>query len=298
MERISLWLNRHSMYLALLTAWTALCGSLYFSEVRGYVPCVLCWYQRILMYPLSAVIAVGLLRRDPHLPYYVLPLSLYGLGMSTYHYLLEKTDLFAGAAACSQGVACTTQWINWFGFVTIPFLALVAFLIVTLMSVIALIQGEPAAEDGSGASSRVPWLPVGGSVAAVLGIFAVLFLSGEPIAAAAVQQPSPFPTLVLALPQAEAEPVSEGGRGEQLYLQACAACHGVDGQGVANLGNRLRGSDFLAGATDAEVLAVTRQGRELNDPANTSGLVMPPSGGRPDLSDADLLAILQYLRQP
>ncbi|MBU6349502.1 MAG: c-type cytochrome [Chloroflexi bacterium] len=297
MERISLWLNRHSMYLALLAAWTALCGSLYFSEVRGYVPCVLCWYQRILMYPLSAVIAVGLLRRDPHLPYYVLPLSLYGLGMSTYHYLLEKTDLFAGAAACSQGVACTTQWINWFGFVTIPFLALVAFLIVTLMSVIALIQGEPAAEDGSGPSSRVPWLPVGGSIAAVLGIFAVLFLSGEPIASAAVQ-PSPFPTLVLAPPQVEAEPVSEGGRGEQLYLQACAACHGVDGQGVANLGNRLRGSDFLAASTDAEVLAVTRQGRELNDPANTSGLVMPPSGGRPDLSDADLLAILQYLRQP
>jgi disulfide bond formation protein DsbB len=297
MERISLWLNRHSMYLALLAAWTALCGSLYFSEVRGYVPCVLCWYQRILMYPLSAVIAVGLLRRDPHLPYYVLPLSLYGLGMSTYHYLLEKTDLFAGAAACSQGVACTTQWINWFGFVTIPFLALVAFLIVTLMSVIALIQGEPAAEDGAGASSRAPWLPVGGSIAAVLGIFAVLFLSGEPIASAAVQ-PSPFPTLVLAPPQVEAEPVSEGGRGEQLYLQACAACHGVDGQGVTNLGNRLRGSDFLAASTDAEVRAVTRQGRELNDPANTSGLVMPPSGGRPDLSDADLLAILQYLRQP
>jgi disulfide bond formation protein DsbB len=176
-------------------------------------------------------------------------------------------------------------------------LALVAFLTVTLMSVIALLQGEPAAEDGAGSSLRAPWLPVGGSIAAVLGIFAVLFLGGEPIASAAVQ-PSPFPTLVLAPPQVEAEPVSEGGRGEQLYLQACAACHGVDGQGVANLGNRLRGSDFLAAATDAEVLAVTRQGRELNDPANTSGLVMPPSGGRPDLSDADLLAILQYLRQP
>ena len=297
MERISLWLNRHSMYLALLTAWTALCGSLYFSEVRGYVPCVLCWYQRILMYPLSVVIAVGLLRRDPHLPYYVLPLSLYGLGMSTYHYLLEKTDLFVGAAACTQGVACTTQWINWFGFVTIPFLALVAFLIVTLMSVIALLQGEPAAEDAAGSSSRAPWLPVGGGVAAGVGVFAVLFLNGAPISSEAVQ-PSSFPTLVLALPQAEAEPVGAGVRGEQLYLQACASCHGVDGQGVANLGNPLRGSDFLAGATDAEVLAVTRQGRELNDPANTSGLVMPPSGGRPDLSDADLLAIIQYLRQP
>jgi mono/diheme cytochrome c family protein len=86
--------------------------------------------------------------------------------------------------------------------------------------------------------------------------------------------------------------------GEQLYLQSCAACHGLDGLGVANLGNQLRGSEFFANNTDAQLLAVTRQGRELNDPVNTSGLVMPPSGGRPDLSDEDLLAIIAYLRTP
>jgi disulfide bond formation protein DsbB len=86
-------------------------------------------------------------------------------------------------------------------------------------------------------------------------------------------------------------------RGEQLYLQSCAACHGMDGLGVTNLGNQLRNSEFLANNTDAEVLAVIRQGRELNDPLNTTGLVMPPSGGRPDLSDADILAIIQYMRQ-
>ena len=68
--------------------------------------------------------------------------------------------------------------------------------------------------------------------------------------------------------------------------------------GVANLGNQLRGSEFFANNTDAQLLAVTRQGRELNDPVNTSGLVMPPSGGRPDLSDEDLLAIIAYLRTP
>lgn len=64
MTRVSNWLNRNSLYIALLTAWIAMCGSLYFSEVNGFVPCTLCWYQRILMYPLTLVLGVGLLRRD------------------------------------------------------------------------------------------------------------------------------------------------------------------------------------------------------------------------------------------
>ena len=128
MSRLNDWLNRNSMYIALVAAWIAMCGSLYFSEVAGYVPCLLCWYQRILMYPLAGLIAIGLLRRDWNLPYYVLPFSLLGIGVSSYHYLLEKTDIFDGAAVCRSGVSCTTQWINWFGFVTIPFLALVALM--------------------------------------------------------------------------------------------------------------------------------------------------------------------------
>lgn len=302
MERFSLWLNRNSMYVALLAALIATCGSLYFSEVRGYVPCVLCWYQRILMYPLTGVIAVGLLRRDRNLPYYILPFSIYGVGMSGYHYLLEKTDLFAGSAACAQGVSCTTQWINWFGFVTIPFLAFTAFLIITLMSVIALLNGEPAAEDEEGERLRTPWLQVSGVVVAVLAVFAALFISGSSGQAAASAAPSPFATMAVTpgpqilIDGAVSDPATLA-RGEQLYLQSCAACHGMDGLGVTNLGNQLRNSEFLANNTDADVLAVIRQGRELNDPLNTTGLVMPPSGGRPDLSDADILAIIQYMRQ-
>ncbi len=303
MERISAWLNRNSLYIALLAAWIAMCGSLYFSEVRGYVPCVLCWYQRILMYPLAGVIAIGLLRRDPHLPYYVLPFSLLGMGVSTYHYLLEKTDLFVGSSFCAQGVSCTTQWINWFGFATIPFLALTAFLIITVMSAIALLAGQPEDVDEEGDPLRMPWLPVGGLVVVVLAIFTALFISGtqDPLVAAAEQ--SPFATLAVT-PGAQVRvdgTVSDPAtlvHGEQLYLQSCAACHGLDGMGVANLGNQLRGSDFFAANTDEQLLAVIRAGRELTDPENTTGLVMPPSGGRPDLSDEDILAIIYYLRTP
>ncbi len=280
-----------------------MCGSLYFSEVRGYAPCVLCWYQRILMYPLAGVIAIGLLRRDGNLPYYVLPFSLLGLGVSTYHYLLEKTDLFAGSSFCAQGASCTTQWINWFGFVTIPFLALTAFLLITLMSLIALLNGEPVAEDEEGDALRMPWLQVSGVVIGVLAVFTALFISGAQDPQVAAAEQNPFATLSVT-PGAQVRvdgTVSDPAtlvHGEQLYLQSCAACHGADGLGVANLGNQLRGSDFFASNTDEQLLAVIRQGRELNDPANTTGLVMPPSGGRPDLSDEDILAITQYLRTP
>jgi disulfide bond formation protein DsbB len=307
MDRVSNWLNRNSMYIALLAAWIAMCGSLYFSEVRGYVPCVLCWYQRILMYPLAGIIAVGLLRRDWNLPYYVLPFSLFGLGMSTYHYLLEKTDIFAGAAACRQGVSCTTQWINWFGFVTIPFLALTAFLIITLMAVIALINRQPVGEDEEGDPLRTPWLRVAAPIVAVLAVSAVLFITGAPPAQAVGNTQvgaGTFPVAdVTPGPQELVDHAAHGGaagadvgRGEQLYLESCAACHGIDALGVVNLGNQLAGSDYLNSKTDAELLAMIREGRDLNHPENTTGLVMPPSGGRPDLSDQDLLSIIAFIR--
>jgi disulfide bond formation protein DsbB len=301
MDRISTWFNRNSMYIALAAAWIAMCGSLYFSEVKGYVPCVLCWYQRILMYPLAGIIAVGLLRRDWHLPYYVLPFSIIGLGVSTYHYLLEKTDIFAGAAACQQGASCTTQWINWFGFVTIPFLALTGFLIITIMSVIALVNREPVGEDEEGDPLPAPWLQVAGAVVAVLAVSAVLFITGSSPAQAqgntqvtfAVADVTPGPQE--AIDHTNHSPATLE-RGVQLYRESCAACHGINAEGVVNLGNQLAGSDYLNSKTDAELLAMIREGRELNHPENTTGLVMPPNGGRPDLSDQDILAIIAYLR--
>lgn len=302
MQRMSDWLNRNSLYIGLLAAWVAMCGSLYFSEIKGYVPCTLCWYQRILMYPLTAVIAVGLLRRDWHLPYYVLPLSLLGLGTSTYHYLLEKTDIFAGSSACRQGVSCTTQWINWYGFVTIPFLALVAFLIITLMAVIALINRQPVDVDEEGDPLRTPWLSVVAPVLAVLAVFAVLFISGAPAQAAATTTGSAvFPVAdVTPGPQEAAAHADHDAAtlalGDRLYRESCAACHGLNAEGVENLGNQLRGAEYFNSKTDAELLAVVREGRDLTHPENTTGLVMPPSGGRPDLSDEELLAIIAFVR--
>jgi len=120
------------LYWAWLVAIAATVGSLYFSEVRMFVPCALCWWQRILMYPLVVVLGVATFRQDLSAWRTALPLSLIGLGTATYHYLLQKVPGLAPPASCASGVPCNMQYIDWFGFVTIPFLAGVAFLIITI----------------------------------------------------------------------------------------------------------------------------------------------------------------------
>lgn len=116
--------------IALVTALISTLGSLYLSEILHFVPCTLCWYQRILMYPLSLILLIGLIRQERGVFIYVLPFAILGFGVSTYHYLLQKTAIFSTSAVCSTGVPCTTTWINFLGFVTIPFLALTGFLII------------------------------------------------------------------------------------------------------------------------------------------------------------------------
>jgi len=127
MEARGVWL-----YLAWLTAIAATAGSLYFSEVRMFVPCALCWWQRIFMYPLVVVLGVATFRQDHQAWRTALPLSLVGLGTASYHVLLQKVPGLAAPAGCAAGVPCNLQYINWFGFVTIPVLAAVAFAVITL----------------------------------------------------------------------------------------------------------------------------------------------------------------------
>lgn len=132
--------------LALLVAWIATCGSLFFSEALGWLPCVLCWYQRILMYPLSILLAVGLLRRDAQLHWYVLPFTSIGACVSLYHYLLVKTD-WLPPPPCVAGIPCTVEYLNWLGFINIPFLALTAFLLISFLMVAAMTSVPGAGDD-------------------------------------------------------------------------------------------------------------------------------------------------------
>ena len=130
------WLKANSIYVAWVQALVATLGSLFFSEVMKFKPCVLCWYQRIFMYPLVVIITVGTFRRDKKLYHYVLPLSLTGWFISAYHNLLYYKIIPAALVPCVQGVSCTTKFFAWFGFITIPLLSLTAFTIITVCMII------------------------------------------------------------------------------------------------------------------------------------------------------------------
>lgn len=121
-----------NLYLAWLVALTATLGSLYFSEVRHFVPCTLCWYQRILMYPLAIVLGIASYRQDGAVRGYVLPLSVLGMGFATYHVLEQNIAGFGAPALCRAGVPCSLHYIHWLGFITIPVLSLTAFTLITL----------------------------------------------------------------------------------------------------------------------------------------------------------------------
>lgn len=115
------------LYLAFAQAFIATLGSLVFSEVLHFPPCVLCWYQRITMYPLVIIFGVAILKKDKLFTYYAWPLIAIGWLIGVYHNLLYYEILPEAAAPCIQGVSCTTKFIEWFGFVTIPLLSLVGF---------------------------------------------------------------------------------------------------------------------------------------------------------------------------
>lgn len=122
----------YPLYAAWIIALVATVGSLFFSEVMNLPPCVLCWYQRIAMYPLVFVIGAGIIMRDVKLKYYALPLSLTGLAISVYHNLLYYGIIPESIAPCTQGISCTTVQLQWLGFITIPLMALTAFVLVSL----------------------------------------------------------------------------------------------------------------------------------------------------------------------
>jgi mono/diheme cytochrome c family protein len=100
--------------------------------------------------------------------------------------------------------------------------------------------------------------------------------------------------------QEESDPteVSAGDpvAGETQFQSTCAACHGTDAKGLPNLGKDLTTSEFVASQSDAELLVFVKQGRPVSDPANTTGIDMPPKGGNPALSDEQILDIIAYIR--
>ena len=110
-----------------LVAVIATLGALFLGEVMGLAPCVLCWYQRIFIFPLVFILAAGLFPFDPKIVRYALPLAVGGWLVALFHLLLAAGVIPENITPCTQGVPCSLVQIEWFGFVTIPLLSVIAF---------------------------------------------------------------------------------------------------------------------------------------------------------------------------
>jgi disulfide bond formation protein DsbB len=128
--------KENAMPLVLAISIVATVGCLFFSEVMKLPPCVLCWYQRICMYPIVIISIVGLWKKDKNLPFFVLPLSLIGLTISIYHNLLYYKIIPESITPCTTGVSCTTKQIELLGFITIPLMSLTAFTLITIITIL------------------------------------------------------------------------------------------------------------------------------------------------------------------
>jgi len=120
-------INSNIVLLCFVVALSATLGSLFFSEVMEFVPCSMCWYQRIFMYPLVLIFLINLLYPDDKLFKYSLPIVLVGFFFAVYHNLLMFKIIPESVVPCVQGVPCSTVYLNWLGFITIPLLSLVAY---------------------------------------------------------------------------------------------------------------------------------------------------------------------------
>lgn len=136
-----------ALLLAAAVAVVATAGSLYYSQVAHFTPCELCWFQRICMYPLALLLAIAALRRDRAVVVYALPLAAIGAAISMYHYQLQRYPDQGGF--CSLGAACTVKEVEQWRFVTIPFMAGSAFLLVLALLVVARRDPTPTSSTPS-----------------------------------------------------------------------------------------------------------------------------------------------------
>ena len=126
------------LFLCWLLVTVSTLGSLFFSYVVGFAPCVLCWYQRICLFPLVIILALGLFPFDRSVVKYALPLAIAGWLTALYHNLLYSGIIPESIQPCSQGVSCTEKYIDLFGFITIPMLSLLSFS--TIVSLLILLK--------------------------------------------------------------------------------------------------------------------------------------------------------------
>ncbi len=137
---------RHPIGWAWGVSLTAMLGSLYLSEIAQFLPCLLCWYQRIAMYPLVAVLGVGMLRGDAGVWRFAIPLPVIGFLIAAYHVAIQwRPTLDVGT--CAIGAPCTGRYVAVFGYISIPTMAGAAFLLITALLLLVRSLEQAGAQD-------------------------------------------------------------------------------------------------------------------------------------------------------
>ncbi len=121
------------LFLCWLIACISALGSLFFSEIMNFAPCVLCWYERVCMYPLVLILSMGLFSFDKSVVRFSLPLALIGWFITLFHNLLYAGIIPESIQPCSQGVSCTEEYIDLFDIFSIPMLALISFSVIIVL---------------------------------------------------------------------------------------------------------------------------------------------------------------------
>lgn len=138
-----------ALWLAWVVVAGAMLGSLYMSEVANYVPCTLCWYQRIAMYSLAVILLVAAIRRDLSVRWYALPIAVIGLVIAIYHYFVEWFPQIE-TNVCSLTLPCSNVWFREFGFISLPLMAASAFVfVITVLATTSRITARPITGDPS-----------------------------------------------------------------------------------------------------------------------------------------------------
>jgi disulfide bond formation protein DsbB len=139
--------------MAWIVAMLATVGSLYFSEVAHYDPCRLCWFQRIAMYPLVVILGIAAFRRDDGVRIYGQALAAIGAVIAGYHLALEWIPAL-DTGACGIGPSCTVVWFRALGFISLPFLALSAFLLILTLLTVHASHARSGADEAATDPSR------------------------------------------------------------------------------------------------------------------------------------------------
>ena len=133
--RVPDWLRDAALPMAAAIALVTTAGSLLASIGFGYTPCELCWYQRIAMYPLVVILGVAIVRRDRSVWHTVVPLTAIGAVLSTWHLVIERNPALGGP--CDPSAPCAVRWVEEFGVLTLPAMALIAFVAIAALSLAA-----------------------------------------------------------------------------------------------------------------------------------------------------------------